>query len=339
MILPDQIYSPMRPQQRSLVNRTIWAVALLVVLFCALLASLYAYVIRPPSSLDAFARGPAVVTVESGQSAMGIARELKQLGLVRSARAAQSLIILRGGERSIQAGIYMFDAPQDIFTVAERVTRGDFGYTAVKLTVPEGTSSKKLAELVAEKFPHIDQAAFELLAKQKEGYLFPETYFFAPIATSDMIIAQMSKTFESEAKKLQEDILKSGRTLSEIIIMASILEGEVQTEEDRRMVADLLYRRIAAGMPLQVDTTLAYVTGKTSAELTTADLRLDDPFNTYVNKGMPPTPISNPGLDTIKAVLDPLPNPYVFYLSDKDGITRFSITHDEHVRAKNKYLR
>lgn len=299
----------------------------------------YHFFLAAPSHVDQ----PATLVVDSGQGVRSITNELKSLGVVRSAKVAQTLIVLLGGERRINAGMYVFESPQNVLTVVSRILRGNYGYTPVKLTVPEGTSSSKLAALVSEKFPHIDRASFEAMAKAKEGFLFPETYFFAPITTPELIIEHMEKTFDNKLAEHREKILAfaatKGMSFEDMIIVASILEGEVQTAKDRRMVADLLYRRLAQGMLLQVDTTLVYVTGRGSSELTVDDLKSNSPYNTYVNKGLPPTPISNPGLDTILAAIEPEANPYLFYLSDKDGITHFARTHDEHVKLKAKYLR
>jgi UPF0755 protein len=116
------------------------------------------------------------------------------------------------------------------------------------------------------------------------------------------------------------------------------LEKEVRTKVDMAMVADLFLRRMKIGMPLQADSTLTYVTGKTSAELTMNDLRATDPYNSYKNLGLPPTPISNPGINAIRGAIKPEPNNYIFFLSDIDGTTHFSETYDEHLRLKKKYL-
>lgn len=310
----------------------------LVVLVCIVVIGLltfYMFVVRAPSD----ATYPVRITVESGQGAQSIARELFENRIVRQSKFTQNLIVGRGGEKSIQAGTYVFKGPMNVFNVAEKIASGDFGYVPVKVTIPEGTSSKKLANIINSKFPQIATSTFEALAREQEGYLFPETYFFAPEATPQEIIDRMKVIFKRKIGSIDEEIKSSGKTLSEILTLASILEGEVQTAEDRGMVADLLERRMKIGMPLQVDTTLVYATGKTSATLTLKDLRTNGPYNTYTNKGLPPTPINNPGLDSILAVLNPIPNKYLFYLSDKDGITRFSKTHDEHVKLKAKYLR
>lgn len=121
--------------------------------------------------------------------------------------------------------------------------------------------------------------------------------------------------------------------------MASILEGEVRTFEDRKIVSDLLWRRIKIGMPLQVDATFSYINQKTTAELTLNDLKIDSPYNTYKYRGLPPTPISNPGMETLLAAAKPTANVYVFFLNDKDGTSHFSKTYAEHLKLKNKYLK
>lgn len=313
-----------------------------VVGFCmVVLLALYMSIVRPPSSTVY----PVQITVESGQGAQSIARELSRAGVVTSESIAQHLIVSEGGERKIQAGLYIFSKPMNVFAVARKIVKGDYGYVPVKITIPEGSNSRKIAEIVNLKFPDIATSTFESFAIKKEGYLFPETYFFYPKATSTEILArielQFNKTISNPTLVTEIERASStlGLSLDQILTVASILEEEVQTTEDRKIVADLIYRRMKLGMPLQVDATLAYVTGKTSAELTLKDLRSDNPYNTYTNKGLPPTPISNPGLDAIEAALNPTPNEYLFYLSDKDGITHFSKTHEEHVKLKAKYLR
>ncbi len=121
------------------------------------------------------------------------------------------------------------------------------------------------------------------------------------------------------------------------LVLASIVEGEVRTDADRRMVADLFLRRIASGMPLQSDATVRYALGETKVKHSLADLAVDSPYNSYTNKGLPPGPVSNPGLSSIRAAFDPLPNPYVYFLNNPEtGQTVFAETFEEHVANKAK---
>ena len=120
--------------------------------------------------------------------------------------------------------------------------------------------------------------------------------------------------------------------------MASILEREAHDLEDRRMIADVLWRRLELGMPLQVDATFLYTLGKTTFDLTDADLEGDDPYNTYVNKGLPPGPIGSPSLESILAAVTPIKSDYLYYLADKNNVTYYSETYEEHLQKKRKYL-
>lgn len=315
----------------------IFAKICLVVGVLSIVALLIAYffLVSPP---DKFSK-PVTVTVDKGQGALSISKELQTAGIVRSGKIAANLMTYFGREKRIQAGVYVFKTPESVIVVAKRIVKGDFGYTPVKVTVPEGSNYRQLASIIHAKFGSMATSTLEAELKPLEGYLFPDTYFFAPFATQDEIVKKLKETFVLKTKPLQDQIAASGRSLAEVISLASILEEEVQTTEDRKMVAYLLLKRMEVGMPLQVDASLAYVNGKTSAQMTLGDLKTNHPYNSYTNKGLPPTPISNPGLDTITAALNPTPNDYVFYLSDKDGITRFSKTFKEHVQAKQKYLR
>ncbi|MEI7513041.1 MAG: endolytic transglycosylase MltG, partial [bacterium] len=126
---------------------------------------------------------------------------------------------------------------------------------------------------------------------------------------------------------------------NEIITMASIIEGEAMKDEDRKIIADILWRRIDIGMMLQVDTTFMYINGKASSEITKADLKINSPYNTYTHKGLPPTPISNPGIEAINSAMFPTANKYLYYLSDKDGVMHYAVTFAEHKKNKEKYLR
>lgn len=332
----------------TLLNRIILRSVVFIVILIVLISSFLYWVLISAPSIATSKNGDLnfsskkYVTIDAGQGATSVAYELERNGIVRSGKMTETLLInfTKSSKKHISAGIYLFEKPQNAITIARRMANSDYGYVPTKVTIPEGVNSKTLASIFKNKIPTLDQGILEQMAKAKEGYLFPDTYFFPPVVTEEDIINRLSTAFEIQVrKKFADSIEKSDHSFEEIITMASILEEEVRTTEDRRMVADLLWRRIEEGMPLQVDATLAYINGKTSAEMTLKDLKQDNPYNTYTNKGLPPGPISNPGIDAIEAALNPLPNKYVFYLSDKDGITHFSKTLDEHNKLKKKYLR
>jgi len=307
---------------------------------------------------------PVMMEITSGESLKNIAKDLEDTGVVRSPNFLRFLVSAYGGEKKIKAGVYEFDKPADVFNVAYRLSHQDYGYIPIKLTFPEGINSREVLVIINSKYPNlnnssnpsndsnlngsssanstdIETAETNELAEisSKEGYLFPDTYFFPPNADVKMIIGRMYSEYQRKISKYQSEILASGHTEKEIITMASILEEEVKTTEDKKLAADLLWRRIQNGMPLQVDSTLGYINGKKSSDLTLSDLATSSAFNTYRNKGLPPSPISNPGLDAIEAAINPTKNNYLFFLTDTDGKTYFSTTYAEHLRFKKLYIR
>jgi UPF0755 protein len=208
-------------------------------------------------------------------------------------------------------------------------------------TIPEGSSVQEIAEIVKNNYPTFDSARFIALAREREGYLFPDTYKFGADVQPEKIIGILTSTFD---QKIQDEEMKTlienfGRPLKDIIIMASILEGEARQPRTRSIVAGILWERLRIGMLLQVDTTFTYVNGKTTEDLTLDDLKIDSPYNTYVYKGLPPTPISNPGLDAIRAAVTPIATEYLYFLTDKNGTMHYAETLDEHSYNKDVYLR
>jgi len=295
-------------------------------------------------------QGPVILSIERGQSLISISKELQREGVIDSPFLFRLILELQTSKNTVQAGYYQFADSKNasstprfsIFEVARRLANGESGFSVVKVVVPEGFSTMDIGQRLQKQFGGIDPADFLSRSKEYEGYLFPDTYYIMPFATSSQIVKQMRDNFDEKVLKntnLMAAIQNSGHSLEDVIKMASILEGEVRTVKDRRLVSDLLWRRIKIGMPLQVDSTFQYINQKTTAELTREDLKIDSPYNTYKYKGLPPTPISNPGLDTILAAAEPEANNFLFFLNDAEGNTYFSKTYAEHLRLKNKYLK
>ncbi|MEI6553004.1 MAG: endolytic transglycosylase MltG [bacterium] len=286
---------------------------------------------------------PLMIEINSGDSLKTISAELKSSGVIRSVDLLRFMVSVYGGQNNIKAGVYEFDEPISVFKATYRLSHQDYGYTPVKLTFPEGINSKEILNIIDSKFPDLKNSpnyeTDKAIVISKEGYLFPDTYFFPPNADIKAIVERMSAEYQNKIKKYQTAIAQSGHTEAEIITMASILEEEVKSPEDRKLVADLLWRRIANGMALQVDSTLGYINGKKSADLTQSDLATDSLYNTYKNKGLPPSPISNPGLDAIEAAISPTHNDFMFFLTGNDGKTYFSKTYAEHLNFKRLYIR
>lgn len=307
--------------------------AVFVALALAILTAFFAF----GAPFD-FKKG-TTIEVESGQSLSAIARELEDARIIRSPFLFRAAVIVFGSEKGIMTGFYRFEERENVFRVAHRLSRGLYGIDTVRLTIPEGTNRFQIAELASTKLPGFVKSDFLALTADKEGYLFPDTYFFLPHATASEVVRFMSENFATKTASLSAKIAAFGKPLSDIIKMASILEGEARQMETRRMVAGILWKRIALKMPLQVDASFVYINGKTSAELTLDDLKIDSPYNSYIYRGLPPTPISNPGLDAMLAAVTPIKSDYLYFLTDADGIMHYATTLQQHALNKKKYLR
>jgi len=279
------------------------------------------------------------ITVPSGASLYKIAELLKEKGVIRSEAAFTLTVRYRGAESRLLAGDYLFSSALSLSQVVGRLVGGVHGIERMRITIPEGTSVAGMGRIFKKTFLQFDDAQFVTLAGESEGYLFPDTYFFFSTATSGPIIDTLKKNFLEKTDLLYQEATANKKSWSDLVIMASIIEEETVTPKDRRIVSGILWKRLAKKMPLQVDAPFAYDIGKNSETLTLDDLKIDSPYNTYRNYGLPPTPISNPGLDAIDAALHPETSPYFFYLSGKDGVIYYAKTFEEHKINKEKYLR
>ncbi len=316
-------------------NKHIKYIAGVLVTIFVLFFLIYNTAYKPPYD---FPYG-SLIKIQKGQNLSEIADYLENKSVIRSAFLYRTIIRVISGDENVLSGDYFFSIPVSIFAVANRTTQGRFGLKPVRITLPEGVTVSEISEVFNSKLPSFPTKKFLKLAKDKEGYLFPDTYFFLPNVSPEQIIKELSDNFNDKMNGLNKKIENSGRTIKEIIIMASIIERETITDKDRRLVSGILWKRIKIGMPLQVDATFAYINGKGTFQLSLKDLKIDSPYNTYKYKGLPIAPIANPGIYSIVAALEPEESPYFYYLSDKKGIIHYAKNFAGHKRNKRKYLR
>jgi UPF0755 protein len=247
---------------------------------------------------------------------------------------------LLGGQKRVIAGDYYFPKPASVFRVAWVLHKGEFGLIAIKTTIPEGLSSYEIADILEKNLPNFNSNEFLTQVDKDgvEGFLFPDTYFFMPNAKASDVILTMRENFARQIKEYEADIAKFQKPINEVVTMASLLEGEGKDLPSKRIISDILWRRIRKEMPLQIDAPFKYYNGKNSYTLTKDDLAEDHPYNTYLNKGLPPTPINNPGIDSIRAAITPTPNQYWYFLSDKKGNTYYAVDFEGHKRNRGLYL-
>jgi UPF0755 protein len=278
-----------------------------------------------------------VVSIEKGESLQEITNTLYENKVIKFPLLFRSTVILLGGERKVIAGDYLLDVRSGPIEIAYRLIRGKFHMETQKITIFEGWTIFDIADSLSKQLIDFDKEEFIKLAKNKEGYLFPDTYFISSTARPKTIINLMNENFESKIKSLS-GIATSTRSLNEIITMASIIEAETRGNIDRKIVSGVLWNRIEIGMPLQLDTTFIYINGKGTFELTLNDLKIDSPYNTYKYKGLPPTPINNPSLDSIIAALYPAKTKYLFFLTGNDGKMYYGKNFEEHKKNRRLYL-
>lgn len=281
------------------------------------------------------------MVIPDGQSLTSISRILESDHVIRSPFWFTNIIIFLKREHGIVSGTYNFETSLNVFGVASRLTRGQYDMEQLKTTIPEGSTIADISQIIKKNYPAFDTVHFLTITNGKEGYLFPDTYFFGANPTPEEVLAVMTSTFNEKMSEPQvsQALQASTRSMTDIIIMASILEGEARQTETRRIVAGILWKRFDQGMPLEVDSAFKYINGKTSAELTAADLKIDSPYNTYIHTGLPPTPISNPGLSAIIAAATPIDTKYYYFLTDSQGTMHYAVTLAQHAANKAKYLK
>ena len=244
-----------------------------------------------------------VITIDKKLSAEEIGTYLKQVHVIES----PLLFKLLTRNRSLKAGEYYFETKHSVYSVISRLVEGRGGLPTIRITIPEGSNNEQIGAIIWGRVPNFNAPLFIQKARQYQGYLFPDTYNIPFTADEDFVISLLRNTFDKKVGKVSGDIVK----------MASVLEEEGNKEENRKMIADVLWKRFKIGMPLQVDVAR----------------------ETYKWKGLPSKPITNPGLESITAAAEPTPNPYLYYISDKDGIFHYARTYEEHLVNIQKYLK
>lgn len=278
--------------------------------------------------------------IAPGQSPNSIITQLHKEGYIRNRIAFYLVVRQMGIETNIQAGDFRLSSAMSASEVAEALTKGSVDEW---VTIIEGLRKEEIAQVLSQEIG-IPEVEFNELGR--EGYLFPDTYLVPKEATAQTIIDIMSANFEAKyTEELASKARALGLTQHEFITMASIVEKEGRGQ-DREVVADVLMRRYKEGHPLQADATVQYALGYQASEqtwwkrpLTFDDLKLESPFSTYANNGLPPTPISNPGISSMEAVAGADPStPYFYYLHEPDGTIHPSRTLKEHGEKIEKYL-
>lgn len=292
--------------------------------------------------------GEISVDIPEGAGAATVAEQLYDNGIIKYPRAFRVYSRFGGYDGDYQPGKITVKQGMSYNDILDTLILADRG--TIRVTIPEGYTLSQIAQILAEAglcttddfFMALDPSLYdyrflEALPEREtkmEGYLFPATYDISPEATPREIVDMMLKTFDENFTDTYYARAKElGRSVDEIITLASIVERETNADTERAKVAGVFYNRLEINMPLESCATVQYVLGENKPVLSVEDTQIDSPYNTYRNYGLPIGPISSPGADCIKAVLYPEDTDAFFFVLGADGEHIFSKTYEEHVQA------
>jgi UPF0755 protein len=329
------------------------AIVGILILLGAIAGFYVLYQIKTPVSKSEYAQE---VVIEKGDSIKIIGRKLEKAELIRGSFYFEIYVWLKN-EKNLQAGEYIFRPSMPISEIVESLAGGKINRDDIKITIPEGFSVKQIDERLAQaglinlgEFYNFDVGPFvppppggqeyHLPMSKEEGFLFPDTYFFKKDASVQDIFKKMNDNFNGKiTNEMLSEINRQGKMLHDVIVVASIVQQESTSSEEMAKIAGAFYNRLNIGMALQSDATINYITGKGMRQPLLEDTKIDSPYNTYKYKGLPPTPICNPGIDAIKAAIWPEQHDYFYFLHPLNAPTIFSKTLEEHNINKAKWLK
>ncbi len=330
-------------------KRWLWLLGFLSLTSLAIVFGLYLFALAQVITLP-----QAVVVEVPTTGTMGAATALREKGIISSRLAFIVHLLLTGTRFEVQAGTYSFTGQVSINTVITTITQPTDYQPEVQITFLEGWTNSDMADqitkkellsanqfLVAAATEPTQQYTF-LESKPGEadlqGFLFPDTYRYFVGATAEAVVKKMLDNFAVKfTEKMERDLAANNRTVYDAVILASIIEKEAKSATDKKMVADIFWKRIDAGKRLESDATINYITKKNTTTPSISDLDTESSYNTYRNVGLPPTPICNPGLDALIAAVYPTANDYWFFLHTPAGEIKYSSTYEQHLEYKHQY--
>jgi peptidoglycan lytic transglycosylase G len=341
------------PRKKGRVRRFFRRLATLVLLLIVLAAAAAAWGWQILHAPYAGFSGERRVAVAPGTSGLAILASLEREGVIRNATLARVWLLTQGDPR-LQAGEYLFHAPLSTVDALDKVIRGDV--VAHGVTVPEGLTLEETADRLVDAglgprdaflaamrdagpIADLDPHAADL-----EGYLFPDSYTFAAGTAPGVVVEAMVGNFRRRWRREVAPHLSAdgGRTLREVVTLASIVEKEAKASPERPLIAAVYANRLQRGMGLFADPTVIFALkklGRWDGNIRKADLALDSPYNTYRYAGLPPGPICSPGVGSLAAAADPADVPYLYFVSRNDGTHVFATSLEEHNRNVAEWQR
>ena len=287
------------------------------------------------------------ISISKGMSLNSVINLLHENNLIVNKNVLKAKILIRGLASKVPTGTFLIEGKvSDAILIDSIFNKGPI---KLKLTIPEGTSAKKIFESINlllktdHRFDNLFTEKntlnkYNIIGSSLEGYLYPNTYFFfndtSPADIVDTLVSQFWIEFD---QKLLNRANELGLSVHEVVTLASIIEGEAMLDSERSTISSVYHNRLKINMKLQADPTIQYIIEGPPKTLSTRDLRIKSPYNTYQNYGLPPGPINNPGIQSIKAALYPLETDYLFFVAQGDGSHKFTTNERDHEAAKRLY--
>ena len=287
------------------------------------------------------------ISISKGMSLNSVINLLHENNLIVNKNVLKAKILIRGLASKVPTGTFLIEGKvSDAILIDSIFNKGPI---KLKLTIPEGTSAKKIFESINlllktdHRFDNLFTEKnilnkYNISGSSLEGYLYPNTYFFfndtSPADIVDTLVSQFWIEFD---QKLLNRANELGLSVHEVVTLASIIEGEAMLDSERSTISSVYHNRLKINMKLQADPTIQYIIEGPPKTLSTRDLRIKSPYNTYQNYGLPPGPINNPGIQSIKAALYPLETDYLFFVAQGDGSHKFTTNERDHEAAKRVY--
>ncbi|OEC00412.1 hypothetical protein GY31_19015 [Lysinibacillus sphaericus] len=326
----------------------------------------YNYVKSALKPVNPDATKTIAVEVPIGSSLSSISALLEKKGIIKDAKVFKYYAKFKN-ESQFQAGNYDLTQAMTLDELIESLKTGKvYREPIFTMTIPEGLTLDQIGKIVEKKTPYTQKEFMDLVTSEAfvqkmmanypelitdavladnirydlEGYLFPATYsYFEEKPSLESIVEEMIAAMNNVVKNYSEVLVEKQMSVHQLLTFASLLEEEATAQTDRETIASVFYNRIEKGMPLQTDPTVLYALGSHKDRVLYEDLEVENAYNTYKNKGLPPGPIAGAGKTSIEAALNPSKTDYFYFLADKEGVNHFSKTYDEHLQKVEKYLR
>lgn len=356
-----------RKNEVKKVRKIVAIIAVVFVLVFGLIGLLgYNYVSSALKPVDPEATKTIAVEVPIGSSLSSIATLLEEKGIIKDARVFKYYAKFNN-ESQFQAGNYDLTQAMTLDELIESLKTGKvYREPVFTMTIPEGYTLEQIGNVIEKKTAYTQKEFMDLVTSDEfvqqmmtnypdlvteavladtirydlEGYLYPATYsYFEENPSLESIVEEMVATMNNVVKDYSDALTEKQMTVHELLTFASLLEEEATAQTDRETIASVFYNRMKEGMPLQTDPTVLYALGSHKDRVLYEDLEVENAYNTYKNKGLPPGPIAGAGKVSIEATLNPSSTDYFYFLADKEGVNHFSKTYDEHLQKVDKYIK